>query len=127
MIVKISLLGVCVCILISVMKNSFKEAVLPLELAFVVVVLIVTVSEVKELTDDLRSFLDSTQVGSTVLSALLKGALICVVTKLSSDIAKDSGNSLVCDIIDLTGRVMLISISFPFFESVIKTATAFLS
>jgi hypothetical protein len=126
MILKISLLGICVCILVSLMKSSFKEAVLPLELAFAVVVLIVTVGEIKELTSTFRSFLGDIQIDSTVFSALMKGAVICIVSKLSSDVAKDSGNSLVSDVIDLTGRVLLITISFPFLESVIKIAAAFL-
>lgn len=126
MILKVALVGICVCILCSLLKNRFGEAVLPLEIAFAVVVLLWAGEKMKVLTDDLLSFLSETEAGSAAFSAIIKGALVCVITKLSCDIAKDSGNTLVSDIIDLTGRLMLVTICFPFFESVIKTAVSFL-
>lgn len=126
MILKIAVLAICVCVLSAVLKSYFKEAVLPLELAFAVVALALVGEKAKEVVGELWSSLGDSEIGSAVISALIKGALICIFTKLSCDIAKDSGNTLVSDIIDLTGRIMLIALCFPFLESVIETATAFL-
>lgn len=126
MILKISLLGICVCILSVMLKGWLKEAVLPLQLSFAVLALAIIFQSIKDVTDGLWDYIGDSKIGSAVFPALLKGALICTVAKLASDIAKDSGNSLVADIIDLTGRIMLLSLGFPFIENVIKTAAGFL-
>lgn len=126
MIVKIAFLGICVCILSVMLKGWLKEAVLPLQLSFAIITLAVVYDSIKELTEELIYYIGDSEIGTTVFAALLKGALICVVTKLACDIAYDSGNSTVANIIDLAGRIMLLSIGFPFVESVIKTAASFL-
>ena len=126
MIIKLAFLGICVCILSVLLKSWMKEAVLPLQLSFAVITIALIYDNIKDLTEELRYYIGDSEIGTMVFSALLKGALICVVTKLACDIANDSGNSTVANIIDLAGRIMLLSIGFPFVESVIKTAVSFL-
>lgn len=126
MIIKVSLLGICVCVVSVLLKGWLKEAVLPLQISFAVLTLAALFKSIKDVTDGLWGYLGDSEYGSAVFPALLKGALICTVAKLASDAAKDSGNGLVADIIDLTGRIMLLSLGFPFIENVIKTAASFL-
>lgn len=126
MILKISLLGICVCVLSVFMKNWLKEAVLPLQLSFAVIAISAVFKSVRDITDSLWEYAGKSELSSSAFTALLKGALICTVAKLASDAAKDSGNGLVAELIDLSGRIMLISIGFPFVENVIKTAISFL-
>lgn len=126
MIIKVSLLGICVCVISVLLRGWLKEAVLPLQISFAVLALAVIFKSVKDITDGLLEYMGDSEFGSAVFPALLKGALICTVAKLASDAAKDSGNGLVADIIDLTGRIMLLSLGFPFIENVIKTAASFL-
>ncbi len=126
MIIKVSLLGICVCVISVLLRGWLKEAVLPLQISFAVLTLAIVFKSVKDITDGLWEYMGDSEFGSLVFPALLKGALICTVAKLASDAAKDSGNGLVADIIDLTGRIMLLSLGFPFIENVIKTAASFL-
>ena len=126
MIIKISILGICVCILSVFLKGWLREAVLPLQISFAVITIAVIFESVRDITDKLNDYLGESEIGNTVFPALIKGALICTVTKLASEAAKDSGNGLVSDIIDLTGRIMILSLGFPFVESVIRTAASFL-
>ena len=126
MIVRISLLGIAVCILSVLLKNWLKEAVLPLQLSFAVIAIAAIFKSFADIIEGLWDYIGDSEYGSAMFPALIKGALICTVAKLSSDAAKDSGNGLVADIIDLTGRIMLISLGFPFVENVIKTAASFL-
>ena len=126
MIIKIAAVGIVVCITAVLLKNLRGEAVLLLEMAFAVITVIFLADKLFDASEKLRSFLGESETERVIFSALLKGALICLITKLSSDTAIDSGNRLVADIIDFSGRVLLLTIAFPFFESVIETATAFL-
>ena len=109
-----------------ILKGWLKEAVLPLQISFAVLTLVVVFDSVRDITDGLWEYIGESEIGSAVFPVLLKGAVICTVAKLASDIAKDSGNGLVSDIIDLTGRIMLLSLGFPFVENVIKAAASFL-
>lgn len=126
MIIKVSLLGICVCVVSVLLKGWLKEAVLPLQISFSILTLAALFKSIKDITDGLWGYIGDSEYGSAVFPTLLKGALICTVAKLASDAAKDSGNGLVADIIDLTGRIMLLSLGFPFIENVIKTAASFL-
>lgn len=126
MIIRISILGICVCILSVMLKGWLREAVLPFQISFAVITIAVIFESIRDITDKLRDYIGESEIGFMIFPALLKGALICTVTKLASDAAKDSGNGLVSDVIDLTGRIMILSLGFPFVESVIRTATSFL-
>ena len=126
MIIKIAVIGVMVCILIVFLKGVSSEAVILLELSFAAIVIIFLSDKLFDAVERLRDFFAEGETEKVIFSALMKGALICLVTKLASDTALDSGNKLVSDVIDFSGRVLLLTIAFPFFESVIETATAFL-
>lgn len=126
MIIKIAVLGVVVCVIIAFLKSFSAETVLPLELAFAVIVIAFLSGRIFEAIEKLRDFFGENDTERAVFSALIKGALVCLVTKIAADTAIDSGNRLVGDIIDFSGRVLLLMIAFPFLESVIGTATAFL-
>ena len=126
MIIKIAVLGVIVCVVTFFLKGFSGETVLLIELAFAVIVTIFLADKLFDVTDKLKSFLGESETERVIFFALFKGALICVITKFAADTAIDSGNRLVADIIDFSGRVLLLTIAFPFMESVIETATAFI-
>ena len=126
MIIRISILGICVCILSVILKGWLREAVLPLQISFAAITIAVIFESIKDITDKLKDYIGASELSYDIFSSLLKGAMICTVAKLVSDAAKDSGNSLVSDVVELTGRIMLLSLGFPFIENVIKTAVSFL-
>ncbi len=127
MLLKISALGIIVSVLCTLLNKYYKEAVLPLQLSFVVLTVAVIAQKARSFTAVLSGFLEGAEGGKSIFSALIKGALICVITKIASDIAKDSGNSAVSDVIDLAGRVMILALCFPFVENALKTALSFVS
>ena len=126
MIIRIAILGICVCLLSVILKEYAKEVVLPLQLSFIAVVIAVIFDNIRDISSDFLSFIGNSEIGLSIFYSLLKGAFICVVTKIACDVADDSGNRVVAGIIDIAGRLLLISLGFPYIESVIKTATSFL-
>ena len=125
MLIKIILLGLCVSLINMLLRQHQKIFVMPLNIFFAVSVFILIFSSV---SDSIKDIIDCFTVSSTVskvLTCLYKSAAICILTKVSSDICKESGNTVISDIIDLGARVMLLVIALPFVESIIKTATAF--
>ena len=126
MIIKIAIMGICVCILNSLFNQHGKTYQLFLNLIFALIIMGMVF---REITPDFNGFIKLISVNSTTKKlyvCLLKGAVICIVTKISCDISRDSGNILISDIVDIAGRFMLFAVSLPFIESIVKTAFSFI-
>lgn len=127
MMTKIILLGICVCIINLLLRQHEKAFVLPVNIVYIIVVVLLIFNS---FIDSLGSISDLFSVSKTVnkvLICLYKSAAICILTKISGDLCKESGNAVVTDMIDLGGRIIMLSIAFPFIESIIKTASAFVT
>lgn len=127
MLLKITVLGICVSVICMLLSRYYKEAVLPLEIAFIVISVILVTDEIKGVVKELSSYMGDIGEGTKILGSLMKGAVICILTKISCDLCKDSGNNVVADMIDIVGRIVLVSLCFPFVQSIIKTAFSFAS
>ncbi len=125
MIIKIVCLGICVSILSVILSEYQKSFVLPVQIVFASIIIAMIYGEAKDSVDSILSLFNFEDVTNKILICLLKGALICVSTKLAEDFCKESGNTFVASIIELAGRIMLLVIALPFCESIIKTALSF--
>lgn len=126
MFVKIIFAGLSLCIINIFLKKQLSEFVLPTEIIFLALTSALAVEYLKESFSYISVITDQIKNGEEVFSSAVKGAGICLVTKFSSDICIESGNKLIADIIDFTGRIMLLIIAVPYIESIIKTAFAFI-
>ena len=125
MIIKIILLGFCVCVLNIFFRQTQSQFVVILNVVYIVSAVLIFAESVAEYLSDIEDLFIISSSAGKMLSCLYKGALICILSKISADISKESGNLIVSDIIDLAGRVMLLIIAFPFIESILKIASAF--
>ena len=126
MIIKIILLGLCVCILNIVLRDAQRAFVFLINICYVVIVALILFDYTAEFVSSIRDLFSITSSSGKIFSSLFKGAMICVLTKISADICKESGNTVVSGIVDIAGRIMLLVIAFPFIESIVKTATSFI-
>ena len=127
MIVKLVLSALCVCFLSSLLRQYNKSFVIFIETAFVGIAFSFIISDVIKGFRGLIDLYSYDAAQNKVIKCLIKGAVICVLTKISCDVCYESGNVMVGDIVELSGRVLLIIISLPFLESVVKTAISFAS
>ncbi|MGN0467281.1 MAG: stage III sporulation AC/AD family protein [Acutalibacteraceae bacterium] len=121
------LIAVATLILSVVVSQTKKEYSLLIIIAGIS--LICTVA-FKSTAGKLSSFLSSAENLSEtygLISVLLKGALICIMTQLVRDLCKDSGNTALASAVDIAGRMMIIVLSLPLIESVLKTAVSFIN
>ena len=126
MIIKIILLGLCVCIINIVLKDTQRAFILLTNICYVVIVAWILLDYTAEFISKINDLFSITSSSGKMFTCLFKGAMICVLTKISADICKESGNIVISDIVDIAGRVMLLIIAIPFVESIVKTATAFI-
>ena len=125
MIIKIACMCICVCLLSVLLYQYNKSLVLPLQLCFGAFALLIVFNEVKDNVSEIIKIIDFDEKANKIFSCLFKGAMICVLTNLTSDISKDSGNNFVATVVEFSGRVMLLIVALPFFISVIKTVLGF--
>ncbi len=125
MILKIAIVGICICIISGTLKSYNKSYVIFIEIVFLCVAVGFVLNDISQGLKNLRDIFSLSSYSNKLFSCLFKGALICIITRIASDIGKESGNIIVSDIIELTGRIMLIIISMPFIESVVETAMSF--
>ena len=125
MIIKIVFMGICVCILNLLLKQHQGVFIIIINVGFVIGVILLIFDSTADAVRSLNDLLNINSSSSKMLTCLYKGASVCILTKLATDICKESGNQSVGDIIDFAGRIMLLVIAMPLIESIIKTTSAF--
>lgn len=125
MFIKVIILGVLVCIINLILKQHQKVFVLPVNIIYVVIVLLLIFDSFAENLQDIADLFSVSGVLDKALTCLYKSAAICILSKISIDLCKESGSSVISDMIDIGGRIIMLSLALPFIKSIIKTAAAF--
>lgn len=124
---KILSLGI-VCSLVSILlKRTAKEYVIFVQLGFAVIAGIYIISQSSQLADRMLTYFEMSGNISELCSVMLKGAFVCIASKISCDICIESGNLLISDLIELAGKIILLTLSLPLIEDIIKIAVSFVT
>lgn len=126
MIIKIFALALIGCCVSVFLKKHNKELIPFFEIA----VMTVGIFLIKDSLVSQRSVIDDLfklyPQGEEMFYCLFKASAVTIITKLTSETCRESGNSLIGDIVELGGRVMLVVLSMPFIVQVAKTAMSFI-
>ena len=125
MFIKVIILGVLVCIINLILKQHQKVFVLLVNIIYVVIVLLLIFDSFAENLQDIADLFSVSGVLDKALTCLYKSAAICILSKISIDLFKESGSTVISDMIDIGGRIIMLSLALPFIKSIIKTAAAF--
>lgn len=127
MILQIIALGFVVAILSTILKQYKPEYVILLQIATACIVVVYVFKLCYEEMAYIFEYLQDDATSTRLFVILLKGTIICIITKLAADICKENGNLLVGDLIELCGRIVIVLLSLPLLESVIKIALSYAS
>lgn len=111
-----------VCVIICVILKQFKPEILPVAIiASVVCVTALVADELKDVLSEFRLLVDNTELlADGYTDILLKVLLTAVVSKLSSDFSRDNGFSVFASTIELLGKFMMLSFSFPVIKVIVE-------
>ena len=126
MIIKITLLSICACIITLLLRQYQASYVVLINIAFTVIVLLLVINSYSDSFKAMKDLFAINSATKKMFMSLFKAASVCVLSKIASDICKESKNNTVADIIEFSGRIMLLGMALPYIESVIKTATSFI-
>lgn len=117
-IIKFALVGIICAVLVVVVRQQRPELAVIVQLAGIAVLAILSIEYLKNIfaeTDGLFSEVEFLNDG--YLELLVKILWIAAVTKISSDICKDSANSALATIVELVGKTVILAMCL----SLIKT------
>lgn len=122
---KIVLTGIIICFLNVFVKKHLSEIVLPMEIVFLSLAVVLLVDTAGEIFGKISHYFNEIEYSEETFSSVIKGMGICLLTKFSADICTENGNKLVADVIEFSGRIMLAAVALPYFETIIGIALAF--
>lgn len=117
-IIKFALVGIICAVLVVVVRQLRPELAVIVQLAGIAVLAILSIEYLKNIfaeTDGLFSEVEFLNDG--YLELLVKILWIAAVTKIGSDICKDSANSALATIVELVGKTVILAMCL----SLIKT------
>ena len=118
-------MGIAAAIFSSVLYETKKEYSVLLKLASVIVISLCSFYVLREKLTELTDLISEHTELPQIISIMLKGVLISVVTSVCSDICIDSGSSSVARAVQLTGRVMMFILSYPLIDTIFTMAVSF--
>lgn len=125
MLIKVILLSVTGVFLTVILKKYCKELVPFFEIAVMLVAAYIIFDGVDIDNTGLSKIFSLYSESDELFSCIFKGAAVTVITKLGSDVCRESGNNLMSDIVEFGGRIMLITLSLPYIEKVTEIALSF--
>ena len=103
-----------------VLKKNTPEISLLLAMAVSCAVLGLAVSLLGDVLDFIESLTDLTEMSSASISAVMKAVGIGIITRLASDVCKDSGQSAAASSVELAGTVSALFAALPLMKTVLE-------
>ncbi len=125
MLIKILALGLTVTFLTVFIRKYNKELLPFLEITALIAAIYLINGYAQNHSGAIRELFSLYSQGDELFSCLFKGAAITVLSKLASEVCREGGNSLMGEIIELGGRIMIIALSVPLITEVAETALSF--
>ncbi len=126
MIYKIVIAGIVVCLINIIIKKYFSEFVLPIEIVYIAVSMVLLIDIAEEIFSVIYKNINSFDYSDEIFVSMIKGAGLCLLTKFASDICLENSNKVIADVIEFTGRIMITAIALPYIEAILSVAMAFL-
>ncbi len=125
MFVKILVLAVAGVVLTVILKKHCRELLPFFEIALVIGAVVIVSDSGIIRKSGIEKIISAYSQSGEIFTVLFKGAAVTVLTRLACDVCRESGNSLIADVVELGGRIMLIVLAMPFIEKVTDIALSF--
>ncbi len=126
MLVKIIALALTAALVTVILRKHCRELVPFFEIAVLIAALFMLADLQTQGESSIGRLFSLYSEGSEVFQAIFKAATVTVLSRLASDMCRESGNGLMGDIVELAGRMMLVMLAVPFIERVTEIALSFI-
>lgn len=103
-----------------VLKKNSPEISLLLTVAVSCAVLYLAISLLTDVLDFITGLTELTNVSSTSVSAIMKAVGIGIITRLTADVCKDSGQNAAASSVELAGTAAALFVAMPLMKTVLE-------
>ena len=113
-----------------IIRQIKPEYAMFVQLGGVVAVALLLMSALQDLLGAVQGILqfapigtdDSSFGGNSAFTMLIKALGICVTTQIAADICRDSGSNSLANIVELGGRLLVLTLTLPMLKSIAELA-----
>jgi stage III sporulation protein AD len=116
--IKVAAIAVTGAVLGLVIKKNSPEMAIMLTISLAMIALYLAFDTIKGVTDFVASMAEAAKISPAILTVVFKTVGISIITKLSADVCRDSGQTSVASGIELTGSFAALYIALPLFKTV---------
>ena len=125
-VIKIIGIGLLALIIIVILKQYKPEFAMYVSLLAGVLIFLLVATKISGIIEVLKSFTNKTSINNEFLTLLIKITGIAILTEFAVSICKDSGESAIASKVDLSGKVIIMSMSIPIMSSLLETIISIL-
>ncbi len=124
-ITEIALLSVAGVIVLALLKSTSSVTTIVIRLAIVIAVVVSVAPQIKELVSLIDSFGFFDNISQEAFKIMIKVFSILVISSVVSDVCRDNGENGIAGVVELSAKIIAVSVSVPVITSVISVATSF--
>lgn len=125
-IIKIIGIGFIAVIIIILIKQYRPEFAIYVSIGAGILIFSIIAGKFSGIIEVLKSFTNKTSINNEFLTLLIKITGIAILTEFAVSICKDSGESAIASKVDLSGKVIIMSMSIPIMASLLETIISIL-
>lgn len=120
LLIKVAAAAVIGSVLVLVIRKNNQELALLLTVALSILVLTLAADALSAVVDFIERLSSAADLQSGVVGIVIKTVGIAILTKISADLCRDSGQAGVASAVELTGSAAALYIALPLMETVLK-------
>lgn len=115
----VSIAGICITasVMCKLFSDNGREYALYIKLAAAAAVMSMIIIFVSPIAETIRNIYSRAGADEEYLTILFKALGICYITQFACDICRDSGENALATQAELAGKISLMIIALPLFES----------
>jgi Stage III sporulation protein AC/AD protein family. len=121
-IVGIAAIAVVAAVLAAMIKRYHQEYAIVISIAAGIIILLEIFANIPPAVRQINALISATGLSADYLIILFKSLGICFLTQFAADSCRDAGESALSSQVELAGKIAIVVLSLPLFESIAKTA-----
>lgn len=109
------------------LKQHRGEYGLAVELAVGVVLLLYVAVNTLPVLETIQSIAGQAAIQTELLAVVLKSLGICYLVQFGADLCRDAGESAIASKLELAGKIVVLTLALPLFNTLLKTVTGLLA
>ncbi|MDR2531807.1 MAG: stage III sporulation protein AC/AD protein family [Oscillospiraceae bacterium] len=120
-------LGLIAAVLSIILRQYKQEFGLYIPLIAGIIILTVIITAMRPALDTVNNLMTAAGMNNIYGQTLLKGLAVCYLTQLAADACKDAGETAIAGKIELAGKIAVVLLSLPLFNSLVELITGLIT